>query len=578
MSYQIERAFRIGSILALVFFVGSCAMVYRSTKRLVEINHLVEHSQEVLEKLEAFQSALDEAVSSTRNYVLAGDEKNLSRYASAKASMTQLSDSLHSLTIDNPVQQRWLRMIGPALSSSYDYWGEAMEKRRMGQKDAADALMSSTIALQLMRDNREGIVGMIKEENNLLGIRSREAEASAHRAIFIELLLAVATLAILVSAYLFVGMDLSQKAKALQAQQESEKKLRVALNQLNTGLRESEARSLENSALSGMADLFQSCHSVEEACKVSASALPRMLDSRPGALCIISSSRNVVETVAMWNSASTEQVFTPEDCWALRRGKTHIVTSEGTTPRCAHVKDPSATGYLCVPLASQGETLGVLYVENKPAGQQLDETGQWEALERIATAAGDRISLALGNLNLREILRNQSIRDPLTGLFNRRYMEESLSRELHRAARNQRNVALVMLDVDHFKDFNDTFGHQSGDALLRELGGTLKSRVRAGDIACRYGGEEFALILSETDVDGALKCMEHIQAEVKQYRLQLRGQALRAVTLSAGIAVFPDHADSTEGLVRAADLALYRAKAEGRNRVLVSSSLTEAKI
>jgi diguanylate cyclase (GGDEF)-like protein len=233
------------------------------------------------------------------------------------------------------------------------------------------------------------------------------------------------------------------------------------------------------------------------------------------------------------------------------------------------------SGYVCVPLAAQGETLGVLYIENAiPKADSLEEDRrQWEKLERTATAAADRISLALGNLNLREILRNQSIRDPLTGLFNRRYMEESLARELHRATRKQRNVALVMLDVDHFKDFNDTFGHQAGDSLLQELAGTLKSRVRAGDVACRYGGEEFALILSETDAHGAFKCMEHVQDEIRQYHLHLRGQALGPVTISAGVAVFPDHADGEEGLIRAADLALYRAKEEGRNKVLMGPAL-----
>jgi diguanylate cyclase (GGDEF)-like protein len=227
-----------------------------------------------------------------------------------------------------------------------------------------------------------------------------------------------------------------------------------------------------------------------------------------------------------------------------------------------------------VPLAAQGETLGVLYVEDGDEGPETSVDGlrlRRINLERVATAAGERISLALANLKLREILRNQSIRDPLTGLFNRRYMEESLARELHRGARKKRNVALVMVDLDHFKVFNDTFGHQAGDLLLRELSSVLKSRVRAGDMACRYGGEEFALILAETDSDGARTCTENIRAEIKNLHLHIRGQALGAVTISAGIAVFPGHGENAEELMRAADLALYRAKNEGRDRVLVGN-------
>jgi len=181
----------------------------------------------------------------------------------------------------------------------------------------------------------------------------------------------------------------------------------------------------------------------------------------------------------------------------------------------------------------------------------------------------ERISLAVANLQLREVLRHQSIQDPLTGLFNRRYLEESLDREVHRAARSQRNVSVAMLDIDHFKQFNDTFGHQSGDMLLREVALVIKARVRSGDLACRYGGEEFALILCETDATGARACVEKIRESVKQLTVNFRGQSLGPVTISAGIASFPGHSDKPEELVHMADMALYRAKKEGRDRVVV---------
>src|ERR1019366_1871619 len=162
--------------------------------------------------------------------------------------------------------------------------------------------------------------------------------------------------------------------------------------------------------------------------------------------------------------------------------------------QCAHVSKSLAHGCICVPLAAQGETLGVLCVENwcEPAGTAAESgSDQGEVLERQATAAGERISLALANLQLREVLRGQSIRDPLTGLFNRRFMEESLERELRRAMRGKEQLALLMLDIDHFKRFNDTFGHQAGDALLRALGNLLRETTRGQDVVCRYGGEEF---------------------------------------------------------------------------------------
>ncbi len=220
--------------------------------------------------------------------------------------------------------------------------------------------------------------------------------------------------------------------------------------------------------------------------------------------------------------------------------------------------------------------MGVLYVEDKvsllaPSSEAL----QYEqaTLKRRSIAVAERVSLALANLRLRELLRNQSIRDPLTGLYNRRYLEESLNRELHRANRTSRNVSVVMLDLDHFKHFNDTFGHQVGDILLKEVAGVIKSRVRAGDLACRYGGEEFALIIAEVDTEGAHKCVESIREAIKHLSLHNRGQTLGTITVSAGIATYPAHGDNSEDLIRAADEALYQAKKAGRDCIIVYEQL-----
>lgn len=237
---------------------------------------------------------------------------------------------------------------------------------------------------------------------------------------------------------------------------------------------------------------------------------------------------------------------------------------------CSRKQDLSS-GYLCVPLAAQGETIGVLYAENlSDAPESSPQAGLHRAqvLERQATAVGERISLALANLRLREVLRGQSIRDPLTGLFNRRFMEESLERELRRADRGKQQLALLMLDIDHFKCFNDTFGHQAGDALLRALGNLLKETTRGQDVACRYGGEEFAFVLAGASLDAARKRAELLREEIKQLNVRHGGQLLGAVTLSIGIAVFPESGENPGQLLKAADEALYRAKEEGRDRVI----------
>src|ERR1700722_5632549 len=239
---------------------------------------------------------------------------------------------------------------------------------------------------------------------------------------------------------------------------------------------------------------------------------------------------------------------------------------------CTHVSTSVGMNYLCVPLIAHGETLGILYLEEmtslkdlSPQAMQFEQT----IISRRANAVAERISFALANLKLRELLRNQSIRDPLTGLFNRRYLEESLTRELNRANRTGRIVSLVMLDLDHFKHFNDTFGHQVGDILLKEVAGVIKRRGRAGAFACRYGGEEFSLILAEVDTEGTYKCVESIRESIKHLSLHHRGQTLGTITVSAGIATFPTHGSTMEDLIRCADEALYRAKKSGRDCISV---------
>lgn len=180
----------------------------------------------------------------------------------------------------------------------------------------------------------------------------------------------------------------------------------------------------------------------------------------------------------------------------------------------------------------------MLYLE---AGSGEGPEASIERLEQQAAVVGERISLAIANLRLREALRTQSIRDPLTGLFNRRYMEETLERELSRAARNEQAVALLMFDLDHFKRFNDTFGHQAGDVLLRALGDFLMHRTRGQDVPCRFGGEEFAVILAGADIEGAQMRAEVLREEVKTLTVQHAGQVLGRISLSAGVAVFPHH-------------------------------------
>ncbi len=240
--------------------------------------------------------------------------------------------------------------------------------------------------------------------------------------------------------------------------------------------------------LNDLGELLQGCHTLAEAYPVIGRSLGRIFAGASGALFVFRSSRNLVEAVAVWGEAPPpEQVFAPGDCWALRRGKAQMVREDTTAPPCAHVPGQTSA-YLCVPLMSHGEAIGLLHV--LPASPDEDRL---ERKQRLALTVAGQLGLALAALKMQENLRDMAVRDPLTGLFNRRYLEETLEREFLRATRQGAPIALIMLDIDHFKQYNDTYGHDAGDVLLRELGAFLQRCCRGSDVACRYGGEEFVL-------------------------------------------------------------------------------------
>ena len=346
--------------------------------------------------------------------------------------------------------------------------------------------------------------------------------------------------------------------------QQAELALQQINNKLNASVSELEQRSREARLLTEMSELLQTCTSIEEAYRAIQHIGIRLFPASIGALYMYSPSRDDLELALSWGNLPQEQsprIFEPDKCWALRRGRLHA--SEGLCEGLVCRNSTPGQIGVCVPMIAQGESLGVFYV------RETDEAEPHPFNEQLVTTANEQIALALANLRLREKLRSQSILDPLTGIYNRRFMEETLSREVRRAERNQRELSVLMFDLDHFKQFNDTFGHEAGDAVLRELGQILKTSIRGGDVACRFGGEEFVLILPETKMEDARQRAEELREKTRKMTAIHQGQALGIVTVSLGLAVYPKHAMTGEALLRAADKALYQAKAEGRDRVVI---------
>jgi diguanylate cyclase (GGDEF)-like protein len=319
-----------------------------------------------------------------------------------------------------------------------------------------------------------------------------------------------------------------------------------------------------------MGESLQACRTKEEAYSVISRQLGLLFTGNAGALGLLNPNGDHVETKIQWGEGDPySESFASADCWALRRGKLHILDGDHPSPICPHLKADFLEGQtcLCLPLTAQSETLGILTLRsgNTEPGASISI-----AQQQLAINASDHIALAIANLELRETLRAQSIRDPLTGLYNRRFLEESLPREISRARRKGTSLGVILLDLDFFKHFNDTLGHDTGDVLLQTLSGWLQANVRVEDIVCRFGGDEFVLILPEVTQEIILERAHFLCEGVREMVIEHHGNILGTITISLGVSIFPLHGESRDELLRAADVALYEAKRLGRNQVLVA--------
>jgi diguanylate cyclase (GGDEF)-like protein len=317
--------------------------------------------------------------------------------------------------------------------------------------------------------------------------------------------------------------------------------------------RQSHARSQRLAHTAQMLQAMDSLTRAEELRDVLPAFLPKLLPGSSGAVYLYRNSRDFLQRAATWGGDTHHADLVGADqCWGLRFGRAHVAGSADGM-HCAHCAgSPPDAGrtHLCVPMISHGEVLGLL-VANVPAGPDA-------ALDHAAaTAISEQLALGTSNINLREVLRRQSTTDELTGLYNRRWFDETLRRELFRAERMRASLAVVMIDLDHFKHMNDTYGHEAGDLVLRTVGRCLREGVRRSDIACRYGGEELVLVLPECDATAARACAETIRKTISALQLHYADAALPQVTASFGIAL-------------SADRALYTAKHGGRNRVCMA--------
>jgi diguanylate cyclase (GGDEF)-like protein len=329
----------------------------------------------------------------------------------------------------------------------------------------------------------------------------------------------------------------------------------------SAALRSADTSRAQVAQLFEMADVLQSAADYGDTNQVLRATAAELLPGFAGALYVFNNSRDrLVLSTAWGRAAPPPESITPDSCWALKRGKPHLNRASSTKLCCEHHHGDDTV--LEIPMVARGEIMGLfqLYAEGAAAEARL------AAVTSLASAIADGMSLALANMGLREKLRNQALRDPLTGLYNRRYMEDCLQRFVRLAERENREVSVAMVDLDHFKRLNDEHGHAFGDTVLRDAALTLVSALRETDIVCRYGGEELVVILPDCNLERAADKAEALRLRIEALT-QTHGTAISA---SFGVASVPYTSAGVTDLLGAADGALYRAKQAGRNRVMTA--------
>jgi diguanylate cyclase (GGDEF)-like protein len=598
----ISRVYGVGAIILLALFALGTLLV-NATERTSRAYIWVGHTEEVIRAVDELLGDVREAESGQRGFLLTRSSIYADTFNDRVASAALKAVELAALTADNKEQNARAKRLKISLDAKIEAMRRPIEMAEQGKFNEAIAFVSAGRGRTLMGEISNRAEEIKSAEQNLLNIRSQQADEQAEwnrqlilfggPMVGLIFLVAITMLVssvrrpiteVLATMNAFGQGDFTARAntatgtrelnrlarsynemadrlaEALEHQQHSDQKLLSANAELRAQGIALQARGDAIELLGGMAHRMQAARTDEELADVLRCFLPRALPSSPGALYIHNNSRTILTRLAEWGDVSgLPDGFSPDDCWALRRGQGHALTVPGGDVVCAHVTDPTAI-YHCEPVLAGGQVIGLLYLK-----------GLVEAEESFRlTVLTENIALALANHQLQRGLREQSIRDPLTNLFNRRYLEETLEIEVARAARTRGPLAAVMCDVDHFKRFNDTFGHDAGDALLRAVGALIQTHFRDGDIACRYGGEEFAIVAPGADIAQLAKRAERLAAAIRDMSVHHAGQSLGSITMSFGVAALLGSERDGAAVLRTADAALYKAKKLGRDRVVIA--------
>ncbi len=551
-------------LIALVVLLANSLIFYRSLAHLDEATRSVKHTLQVRQTAGDLFTALLDAETGQRGFLVTSDHRYLVPYHLATATLQAKLGELRNLVRDNPDHGKRLDQL-EALADEKLAEMEAVVRKHITQgTDASRRQVQQDHGRQVMDRIRALFQTINTVEDRLLDQRTSVYLEEQKTALFSLVIFIINVLLLLGAIFLFMRRELRQR-------RESDRRQHEYVSTIDKSLRTLQRERNDIAALNEFTNFVQSCASVEEVGKITGPFIKGILPEYSGALYLYADLNGELILTESWGNAPMPAVLTSDGCWGLRRGQPHYHTSDSAPPACFHLPGSEQIETLCLPLVAQGNTLGLLTLfqsgaESAPAGNTL-QAGQRRGLINMIVR---QLSLALANLQLRESLKDQSIRDPLTGAFNRRYFNDVAEKELAQARRFGRSFALIMLDIDHFKRFNDDHGHSSGDAVLVAVASYLQSSLREGDWMFRYGGEEFVLLLAEASASDAEKKAQELRSGISSLRIEFGDGSLPRLTVSIGIAEYPQHGDDLKALLEKADTALYASKEAGRNRITLA--------
>jgi len=537
---------------AVLFTLGAGAVLYSNTQRLTTAAERVQHTQDVLSSLQRASLLAERVLYRARLFAFSKDDDDLNLARSAANNLVTSSVHIRTLVSDNPDQ----KANSQTLSSCASRLSETMMQFSEHAAPPTTEVQECQKTISLMSD----------QEQLLLTQRTAHSKNRLLTSISTEFFLIPISILCLIILFALLLRD----AIVLQRNTAAAQRVNDDLARSVSALEET---ALESELMTAARNELQLCVEVQQVHATAATSFSRLLPGTSGCLYMIDSSRNHVEAVSFWGQPLHDDFSQPESCCALRSGQPRWRQPGVSEIHCAHFSATAPQRYHCRPIVAYGNTIGLLYIEC-PSHELLTQVNdRMDAVRQLIQIA----ALAIATLNLRTRLENQSIRDSLTGLFNRHFMQISLEREMTRARRRKQIMAVLMLDADHFKSFNDTHGHAAGDAALKGFSEVFRSNIRAEDIACRYGGEEFTIILPDTTVKGACDRAESILTAIANLKIAFGQQTFGGFSVSIGMTFFPGDGASADELLQHADAALYDAKHNGRNQVCLYERAFSAK-